>query len=1006
MTRIFLASSKELDADRRAFELDIARRDQRWSAEGYRLHTSLFENGDDAMSATRKQDDYNAEIAAADLFVLLVHTKVGRYAREEFEIAWSSFQRTGRPRIYTYFKALPEPGEPAPGPGFDTVRDLLARLAQLQHWPNRYDGVSELLHHFGGQLDRLRAKGLLARDAAGAAAPADPGSHSRSALEGYLNALVADLGVLRLGEIDASTDRTRLEPLELADVYVPLYTDARVAHPPAPDPPDTVRVRRTLPGTPDGAVASRQVSAVEALCAHRRMVLLGPPGSGKSTFGAKVLLGLAQARLRRATLADTLGPEWTAGALLPVRIVLREFAERCAARPAAPTAGDLWEFVGDDLRRRGWGPAEEAMKTVRSIAWRDGVLVLFDGLDECGDERLRALVLAAVEAFIAGAGEHSHFLLTARPYAFAGGADARHGVYQLAALDDAQIELFIDRWYAAVVARGWESAADVQGKRADLRQACRRADLRQLAGNPLLLTLMTTLHSNRGRLPDDRAELYEDTVTLLMQRWNRAVGADRALLEMLGVPGVTLGHFRAVLQRLAFEAHEAGEGQAALADIAQGRLLRAFEPLAGGSLDKAREVVNFIERRAGLLQGLGAGEDGEPRFSFPHRTFQEFLAACHLKDRRDFTRGCRQLAERAPRHWREVLVLAARLAGAERGAAAACELVGPCDEAALRKVAWDRVALAAWMLCEIGARALGQSEFTRLVADQVRAWLLRGLPLPPSRGGAPIQERTALGDALWALGDPRFDEHRCGLPADDPMLGFVPIDTPPRFAIARFPVTVAQFRAFLLAQQCEAGDPDALREPGNRPVRWISWREALAYAGWLTDRLRQEAAFDGTAAAELVRRQGWRVALPSADEWALAARAGGPASAGGLDDDTPAGARHAPRPAGCTVGCQPADGAGLHGMAGPLREWTRSVFVEGYDPGYASPRTVRETEDPTVRHLMMLRGGPHDPAGRRHGDFPWAHGGSNSVRLVLLPPGRGAADGAPYPRPPAPPARR
>ena len=45
---------------------------------------------------------------------------------------------------------------------------------------------------------------------------------------------------------------------------------------------------------------------------------------------------------------------------------------------------------------------------------------------------------------------------------------------------------------------------------------------------------MATLHTNRGRLPDDRADLYNESVDLLMLRWNRQIGADKALLDELG----------------------------------------------------------------------------------------------------------------------------------------------------------------------------------------------------------------------------------------------------------------------------------------------------------------------------------------------------------------------------------------------------------------------------------------------------------------------------------------
>jgi formylglycine-generating enzyme required for sulfatase activity len=105
---------------------------------------------------------------------------------------------------------------------------------------------------------------------------------------------------------------------------------------------------------------------------------------------------------------------------------------------------------------------------------------------------------------------------------------------------------------------------------------------------------------------------------------------------------------------------------------------------------------------------------------------------------------------------------------------------------------------------------------------------------------------------LAALGDPRFDAGRFHLPADD-NLGFVHVPANPAFVIgtraadrsrveatlgesirddeindepvgtgefwiARYPVTVAQFRAFVQDTGLAPRDLNALRDPDNRPM--------------------------------------------------------------------------------------------------------------------------------------------------------------------------------------------
>jgi formylglycine-generating enzyme required for sulfatase activity len=387
---------------------------------------------------------------------------------------------------------------------------------------------------------------------------------------------------------------------------------------------------------------------------------------------------------------------------------------------------------------------------------------------------------------------------------------------------------------------------------------------------------------------------------------------------------------------------------------------------------------------------------GERQFTFPHRTFQEFLAACHLAAQDDFPAACARLARAAAGHWQLVLPLAARLAKVERGASAADELIGGGSVTDLRERRspdaddWTCAILAGTQLLEIGLGSIRKRERTHAIEARVTAWIAAALPPHPDEGGLPAAQRTYAGDLLASLGDPRFDPQRFHLPADE-MLGFVhiPADaafrigtrkanaqqvreitgsqvpdreinddlTPtPAFYIARYPVTVAQLRTFVEATGRAPGDANALRDPDNRPVRYINWHEALAYCDWLNETLANAAVLDGTEAARLVREESWRVALPSELEWEKAAR-GGLADAVFSWGDTPDPnrANYWDSEIGTTsaVGCFPANGFGLSDMIGNVWEWTRS----GYAPYPYQGDDGRERPEPKEDDRLVVRGG-------------------------------------------------
>lgn len=819
----------------------------------------------------------------------------------------------------------------------------------------------------------------------------------RSLLQAYLHGLSHELAGLRLGDIDASaTDVQRGQPLRLAEVYVPLDTTLEL--PRETSLAEFLNASKAAEFARHGMPERRRVPATEALAQHRVLLLLGAPGSGKSSFGARMLLAMAQAWLGHASELEALGQHWAHGTLLPQRVVLRRFADSLAPGNAPARAGDLWRHIEDELGAAGWGPGQPLLKHIRRIERHAGLLVLFDGLDECGSEAQRQRVRAAVDEFIANSNPISRFLLTARPYAGPKELSPARGEYLLAPLDEAQVDAFIERWYAALTDSGWlVQTAEAPRKQVDLHAATRRADLRALAANPLLLTLMASLHTQSTRLPDDRADLYQESVKLLLQRWTQAKGDGQNLEAVLGQP-LRFDLLRGTLEQLAFEVHEASAGrspatQLATADIGEGRLVRALAPLLGGSRDKATLAVDFIERRAGLLLGQGH-RDGERQFSFPHRTFQEFLAAVFLARRDRFAAECQRLAAADAGHWQVVLPFAARLAGPERGALAADELVGgvavddPLAPRPPQRAHWDRALLAGLQLQEIGVGAVAASATGQATLRRVAGWLAASLPVHPSNGGADAPQRAVAGEVLATLGDPRFDPDLYYL-ACDPWLGFVEVPeevylvgtrrrdrkkvaevlgadvdddeihdqavTVPRFWMASHLVTVAQFGAWLAEERREPGHPGALGAHANHPVAWVTWQEAVDYCEWLGRQLLLHPRLSRLPVAEAVRQYGLQCCLPSELGWERAARAGRPGAIfpyGDVPDASRANVDGSGIGRPSSVGCFEPNALGLFDLAGNLWEWTGSRY-QPYSNLSNRQRQVQTNED----NLRVLRGG-------------------------------------------------
>jgi GTPase SAR1 family protein len=153
--RIFLASSDELRADRDDFDLYFQHLNKEFFGRGLRIGIDRWEFSSDAMSRMRLQDEYNKKVEAADIFVSLFETKVGKFTEEEFDVAWRSFKDKGSPRIFTYFKKAYVPADPCSLPGLTTLERFQTKLKDAGHYWTPYETAEHLKRHFREQLAKL-----------------------------------------------------------------------------------------------------------------------------------------------------------------------------------------------------------------------------------------------------------------------------------------------------------------------------------------------------------------------------------------------------------------------------------------------------------------------------------------------------------------------------------------------------------------------------------------------------------------------------------------------------------------------------------------------------------------------------------------------------------------------------------------------------------------------------------------------------------------------------------
>ncbi|MFC1435439.1 hypothetical protein ACEZDB_32840 [Streptacidiphilus sp. N1-3] len=413
--------------------------------------------------------------------------------------------------------------------------------------------------------------------------------------------------------------------------------------------------------------------------AHLRYSVAGGPGPSPSAavtidVGVHILVPVSQIDPDHPGGQDPerlvdLGP-----ARVPIFLRLAHFARELAERERAqqPTLS-LEEYLGQDPdscgRADGCTP-QTRNALLRALLEQDRAVVVLDGLDELPEAKRRT-VTQKIQNFIertarpnpANEAEEpwraggNQVLVTSRYVGYPHNpVRSRCAHFGIQAMQRPAVEHFARAWTRAISA---ELGLDLSGRSvaealiAEIYDDSRPA-MRELATNPLLVTILAMVYWVDGHLPDQRAAVYDRVVENLLRIW-----LDRPECR---AHGLGRDELLAALEPLAADMQEDRNNNGLIslgriAELIEGplSLMRGSVPMDRSFRPVLDALLTTIRKHVGLL-----AEQADDNYAFFHRTFQEFLAARHLLSDREHAAA--RIVERLDDPlWREPLLLAVGL---------------------------------------------------------------------------------------------------------------------------------------------------------------------------------------------------------------------------------------------------------------------------------------------------------------------------------------------------------